>query len=41
MIISDNGRQFDNQSFRDFYSSLGIKNQFSYLGHPQAIDEGD
>jgi len=35
-IISDNGRQFDNQAFRDFYSGLGIKNQFSSLGHPQA-----
>ena len=35
MIISDNGRQFDNQSFSEFYSGLGIKNQFSSLGHPQ------
>ena len=35
-IISDNGRQFDNQGFRDFYSNLGVKNQFSSLGHPQA-----
>ena len=34
-IISDNGWQFDSQSFRDFCSSLGIKNQFSSLGHPQ------
>ena len=34
-IISDNGRQFDNQSFRDFCSDLGIKNQFSSPGHPQ------
>ena len=35
-IRSDNGRQFDSQDFRDFCSSLGIKNQFSSLGHPQA-----
>ena len=35
-IISDNGRQFDSQAFRDFCSRLGIKNQFSSLGHPQA-----
>ena len=35
-IISDNGRQFDNQGFRDFCSNLGIKNQFSSPGHPQA-----
>ena len=36
MIISDNGRQFDSQAFRDFCSGLGIKNQFSLPGHPQA-----
>ena len=35
-IISDNGRQFDSQGFREFYSNLGIKNQFSSPGHPQA-----
>ena len=35
-IISDNGRQFNSQGFRDFCSGLGIKNQFSYPGHPQA-----
>ena len=35
-IISDNRRQFDSQAFRDFCSGLGIKNQFSSLGHPQA-----
>ena len=34
MIISDNGRQFDNQGFRDFYSNLSIRNQFSSPGHP-------
>ena len=36
MIISDNGRQFNSQAFRDFCSSLGIKNRFSSPGHPQA-----
>ena len=35
-IISDNRRQFDSQGFRDFCLGLGIKNQFSSLGHPQA-----
>ena len=35
-IISDNGRQFNSQSFRDFCLGLGIKNQFSFPGHPQA-----
>ena len=34
-IISDNGRQFNSQSFRDFYSGLGIKNQFLSSGHRQ------
>ena len=33
-IITNNGRQFDSQAFRDFCSSLGIKNQFSSPGHP-------
>ena len=32
-IILDNGWQFDNQGFRDFYSRLGIKNQFFSRGH--------
>ena len=36
MIISDNGRQFDSHGFRSFCSSLGIKNQYSSPGHPQA-----
>ena len=35
MIISDNGWQFDSQNFKDFCSSLGIKNQFSSPRHPQ------
>ena len=35
-IILDNGRQFDSQGFKNFYSGLGIKNQYSSLGHPQA-----
>ena len=35
-IISDNGRQFDSQGFRDFCSGLGIKNQYSSPRHPQA-----
>ena len=35
-IISNNGRQFDNQGFRDFYSNLDIRFQFSSPRHPQA-----
>ena len=35
-IISNNGRQFVSQDFRDFCSGLGIKNQFSSPWHPLA-----
>ena len=35
-IISDNGCQFDSQGFRSFCLSLGIKNKYSFPGHPQA-----
>ena len=37
-IISDKGRQFDSQDFRNFCLGLGIKNQFSFPGHPQPKD---
>ncbi|XP_075652681.1 uncharacterized protein LOC142623162 [Castanea sativa] len=40
-IISNNGRKFNNQNFRDFCSGLGIKNQFSSPGHPQANGQTD
>ena len=36
VFVSDNGRQFDNNPFRDFCSQLGIKNHYSSLAHPQA-----
>ena len=36
VIISDNGKQFDNSAFRDFCSGLGIKNHYSSRAHPQA-----
>ena len=36
IIISDNGRQFDNKKFKDFYRELGIKNYYSSPSHPQA-----
>ena len=35
-IISDNGRQFDNQAFRSFCSNLGIRNKYLSPGYPQA-----
>ena len=36
VLVSDNGRQFDNDYFRDFCSQLGIKNHYSSPAHPQA-----
>jgi hypothetical protein len=34
-FISNNGQQFDNSLFREFYEELGIHNHYSSLGHPQ------
>ena len=36
VLVSDNGKQFDNSTFRDFCSGLGIKNHYSSRAHPQA-----
>ena len=36
VLVLDNGKQFDNDSFRDFCSQLGIRNHFSSPAHPQA-----
>ena len=36
VLVSDNGKQFDNSAFRDFCSELGIKNHYSSPTHPQA-----
>ena len=36
VLISNNGKQFDNSAFRDFYSKLGIKNHYSSPAHLQA-----
>ena len=36
VLVSDNGKQFDNNVFRDFCSKLGIKNHYSSPAHPQA-----
>ena len=33
-LVSDNGKQFDNPKFRDFYVELGIKNYYSSPAHP-------
>ena len=36
VLVSNNIKQFDNNSFRDFCSQLGIKNHYSSPTHPQA-----
>ena len=36
VLVSNNGKQFDNSAFRDFCTKLGIKNHYSSLAHPQA-----
>ena len=33
VLVSDNGKQFDNDAFRDFCSQLGIKNHYSLPAH--------
>ena len=34
VLVSDNGKQFDSDSFLDFYSQLGIRNHYSSPVHP-------
>ena len=36
VLVSNNGKQLDNDSFKDFCSQLGIKNHYSLPAHPQA-----
>ena len=36
VLVSDNGKQFDNKAFRDFCQQLSIKNHYSSLARPQA-----
>ena len=36
VLVSNNGKQFDNSAFKDFCSKLGIKNHYSSPAHPQA-----
>ena len=39
--MSDNGRQFDNTSFREFCEQLGIRNHYSSPSHPQANSQAE
>ena len=36
VLVSNNGKQFDNSVFRDFCLEIGIKNYYSSPAHPQA-----
>ena len=38
-LISDNGKQFDNQRFKNFCTKLRIKNHYSSLVHPQSNEQ--
>ena len=40
-LVSDNGKQFDNPKFRDFYAELGIKNYYSSPAHPQSNGQAE
>ena len=39
--MSDNGKQFDNPKFRDFYAELEIRNHYSSLTHPQSNGQAE
>nr|XP_023900876.1 uncharacterized protein LOC112012715 [Quercus suber] len=41
VLVSDNGRQFDNTPFREFCEQLGIKNHYSSPSHPQANGQAE
>ncbi|XP_022851490.1 uncharacterized protein LOC111373216 [Olea europaea var. sylvestris] len=36
VIITDNGRQFDNAQFKNFYSNLGVDHRLTSVFHPQS-----
>ena len=39
VLVSNNGKQFNNNAFRDFCSELGIKNHYSLIAHPQSNEQ--
>ena len=40
-LVSNNGKQFDNPKFRDFYAELRIKNYYSSPAHPQSNGQAE
>ena len=41
MLVSNNGRQFDNALFKDFCEHFGIQNHYSSPAHPQANGQAE
>nr|XP_027120710.1 uncharacterized protein LOC113737727 [Coffea arabica] len=41
IIISDNGRQFAENPFKTWCENLGIKQHFTWVGHPQANGQAE
>nr|XP_023897993.1 uncharacterized protein LOC112009872 [Quercus suber] len=41
VLVSDNGRQFDNVLFKDFCTHFGIQNHYSSPAHPQANGQAE
>ena len=41
VLVSDNGRQFNNALFRDFCEHFGIQNHYSSSAHPQANGQAE
>ena len=41
MLVSDNGRQFDNTLFKDFCEHFGIQNHYSLPAHPRANSQAE
>lgn len=41
VLVSDNGRQFDNALFKDFCLHFGIQNHYSSPAHPQANGQAE
>ena len=41
MLVSDNGRQFDNSLFKSFCEHFGIQNHYSSPAHPQANGQAE
>ena len=40
-LVSDNGKQFDNQKFKNFCAELGIKNYYSSPAHRQSNGQAE